>query len=296
MKRTYLTLLTTGVFFLIVAAGISPAEASSKNFLWHLESPSGRQAYIMGSIHLAHAGLYPLDRALTEAFADSELLVVEINTEGLPAGTMERFVADHGFVRDRRPLPERLSSRTGQALTSSGYYQPQMAQMTPWMAALVIQMEVMRRNGFSSEYGLDKHFIGEAKKRGLRILELETLDEQMGMLVNMSEKEADLFLLSSLLEMDDLPQIMRTFLNTWKSGDIDGFAGAFFGEYDKYPELRPVLDIIIFRRNREMASKINGLVAMEGGVCFIVVGAGHLVGEGSILSDLHQWGWKVRQL
>lgn len=250
----------------------------------------------MGSIHLANAGLYPLDKALTEAFADSELLVVEINTEDLPAGTMERFVAGHGFVSDRRPLPERLSPRTSQALTSSAYYHRRMDRMTPWMAALVIQAELMRRHGFSSEYGIDKYFIEEAKKRKIRILELETLDEQMGMLVNMSEKEADLFLLSSLLEMDQAPKIMRTFFDTWKNGDIGGFAGAFFEEYDKYPELRPILDIIIFRRNQEMAAKINELAAAEEGVCFIVVGAGHLVGDDSILAELRQWGWKASQL
>lgn len=289
--------LATAAVFLFLLAWGAPlrAEPEPKHFLWSLESPQGRPAYILGSIHLAYSGLYPLDVEIMNAFGEAEALVVEINTEDMDLGTMQRFILEHGLARDARPLPERLTPRTRQALESSGLYGLHLASMAPWLAALTIQVEVMERNGFRAEYGLDKFFIDEAKRRRLRILELESLEDQMGMLVSMSPEVADLFLLSSLLEMDELPRTMRTFLETWQRGDVAGFGRAFFDEYEKYPELVPVLDIIIFRRNRDMAAKIDRLAAAEAGPLFIVIGAGHLVGEGSVLDELAGRGWRARQ-
>lgn len=282
------------LFFL--GAGQLAAAEEAKNFLWRLDSPQGRQAYIMGSLHLAHAGLYPLNDKIMEAFGQSDFLVVEINSEDMDPALMERFIKDHGYVAGGRPLAERLSEKTSRALKDSGFYQNRMAAMTPWLAALAIQVEVMHKQGFRAEYGLDKYFIDRAKERKIRILELENLDQQMGMLVEMSQEEDDLFLLSTLLEMDDLPKVMTAFLDSWAAGNVDGFAEAFFKEYHKYPELKPLLDIIIFRRNQEMAAKIENLMNEEAGVGFIVIGAGHLISDRSVLAELVGKGWRASQL
>lgn len=296
LRAGYLREFFLAALLLFAVAACSPVAASAENFLWRLESPQGRPAYIMGSIHLAHAGLYPLNGVLTKSFEEATVLVVEINTADMAPGVLENFVLKHGYAPGRAPLPERLSSQTRQALKASGFYKPQMDVMTPWLAALVVQVEALHRHGFKAEFGLDKYFMAEARKRKIRILELETIEEQMGMLVNMNEREADLFLLSTLLEIKNAPRTMRTFLESWSGGDTEGFARAFFEDYNKYPELRPVLDLIIFGRNRAMTAKIDRLVAREEGLCFIVVGAGHLVGEQSVLSGLRDLGWKASQM
>lgn len=281
---------------LFMLSAIAPTEAAARNFLWRLKSPQGGQAYIMGSIHLAHQGLYPLNKEVMDAFGEANLLVVEINSEDMNPALMARFIQDHGFVSDKPPLPERLAEKTREALKNSGLYEAGMARMAPWLAALTIQVEVLNDQGFRAEYGLDTFFINRAKERKLRILELETLEQQMGMLTEMSAEEADLFLFSTLVEMDELPKVMRNFLGSWQNGDIDAFAEAFFEEYHKYPELKPLLDLIIFRRNQEMAAKIEDLMFQEDGFCFIVVGAGHLVGDRSILAELQSRGWQAEQL
>lgn len=274
-----------------------PAAAQDeKNFIWRLDSPRGGQAYIAGSLHLAHQGLYPLNEKIMKAFGESDFLLVEINSEDIDPAALASYIRAKGYVAGGRPLPERLSERTAQALKNSGFYQAAMAPMTPWLAALTIQVEALRQKGFKAEYGLDKYFIDLAKKRKIRILELENLEQQMGMLVEMSPPEADLFLLSTLMEMDELPQVMKALLENWEMGKVDDFAKVFFAEYNKYPELKPLLEKIIFRRNQDMAATIEDLTSRESGVGFIVVGAGHLVGSRSILAELAGRGWRASQL
>ncbi|MGE5894163.1 MAG: TraB/GumN family protein, partial [bacterium] len=61
------------------------------------------------------------------------------------------------------------------------------------------------------------------------------------------------------------------------------------------PAIEPVYEKIIYKRNEGMASKIEGLLKTER-TCFIVVGAGHLVGKKSIIELLRPKGYSIRQL
>ncbi len=283
--------LLLAALWLVSAA--APAEAG--NFLWRVTSKNGGEAYLFGSVHLAHAGIYPLRDPITEAFERSGSLAVEIDIDGLPPGVLNGYLLAHGFSPDPRPLLERLTPATREALDESGFYRPEMAPLQPWLAALNIQLTVMREHGFEPEYGLDKFFIAQAKGRGVPVLDLETLDDQLKPLAEMSGAESDLFLRSVVLEMDELPATLRTFLDTWNSGDVQGFGEVFFREYDRYPELVPLLDKIIIRRNHRLTARINSLLDRRPPV-FIVVGAGHLVGEQGILALLTARGHTVTQM
>jgi len=289
--------LRTAICALVLAmAWFAASPLMAENFLWQVTAPKGGRIYIMGSIHLAHEGLYPLRDPIMRAFAESSALAVEIDTEALPLEAMATFITTHGLALDQSPLPERLTEATRALLESSGYYNSStMARMTPWLAALTIQVDELGARGFESKYGLDAYFISLARARKVPVISLETLDDQMGMLAEMTDHESDLFLKSTLLEMEDLPRTVQAFLDTWNSGDVAGFARVFFEEYDKYPDLVPLLDKIIYRRNEKMAAKINRLLSRKT-VCFVVVGAGHLVGDRSILAHLAARGYTITQL
>ena len=281
---------------IVAAVWLTASPLMAENFLWQIADPKGGRAYIMGSVHLAHEGLYPLRDPIMKAFADSSALAVEIDMDALPPDALPAFIITHGLSRDQRPLPERLTEGTRTLLENSGHYNSlTMARMTPWLAALNIQVDELVARGFESKYGLDEYFINLAKTRKMPIVSLETLDDQMSMLTEMSDHEADLFLKSTLLEINDLPETIGAFLDTWNRGDVAGFTQVFFQEYDKYPDLLPLLDKIIFRRNEKIAAKINRLISRKT-VYFIVVGAGHLVGDRSVLAHLAARGYTITQL
>lgn len=279
----------------VITAGLlKPAE--DRHFLWRVTSPEGRPAYILGSIHLADRELYPLSPAIEQAFTEAAALVVELNTDEMSGAVIDSFIMEHGLSSDQAPLPQRLSAETRAALEKSGFYSWEMSRFQPWLAALTIQAEVLERHGFISRYGLDRHFIAQARQRRMKVVELESPEEQLGLLAGMSAEEADLFLRATVLELEELPKTMRAFLQSWRQGDVDAFSRIFFQEYDTYPELLPLLDKIIFQRNQKMAVRIAELVPQNSGILYVVIGGGHLVGRGSVLDLLTDRGFKVEQV
>ena len=266
------------------------------NFLWQVESPGGGRAYILGSIHLARAGLYPLAEPIMASFRNSRQLAVELDVEALDQAELTAYVSRHGLADDGRPPEERLSPETLEILRQSPFKTDHLKALKPWLAALTLQLDVMRQYGYGEEYGLDRFFLEEAKRRGLAIIELESLAEQMDPLAEMTALESDLFFRATVLELSELSNIMETMFEAWRNGDTEKFARIFFQEYDKYPELTPLLDRVIFRRNEKMAARIDKLLSPAGGPCFIVIGAGHLAGPGSVLELLAEKGHRLTQM
>lgn len=266
------------------------------NFLWHVESAAGGEAYILGSIHLAQPGLYPLAEPIMDSFQRSQHLVVELDIEALDQNEVLTYVRQHGLANDGRGLNERLSPQTRKILAQSPFQTERFRTLKPWMAALSLQMEVIRQHGYDEEYGLDRFFLRQARGRAMNIVELESLGEQMAPLAEMSEGESDLFFRATILELKDFPEIMGAMFTAWQKGDAAEFARIFFQEYNVYPELVPILDKVIFRRNDAMAARLEKLLSQADGPYFVVIGAGHVAGPGSVLEILADTGHRIEQL
>jgi uncharacterized protein YbaP (TraB family) len=58
--------------------------------------------------------------------------------------------------------------------------------------------------------------------------------------------------------------------------------------------LVPIYEKLIYERNRRMVSKIEGYLRGNGSY-FVVVGAGHLIGEQGIVKALEKKGFRVEQ-
>lgn len=291
LKIRFWAAMWAAFFILCLAPPLLAAD-----FLWRAQSPEGGRAYILGSIHVARDDLYPLPEGIMAAFADSRQLVVEMDVEALEEAELLAYVREHALAKDGLTLTERLSPATLEILQQSGFSVERFKPLKAWMAAMTLQVEIMREQGYNEDNGLDRFFLKAAKSRGLKIVELETLPEQMGPLVEMNPEESDLFFRATILELNDLSRIMEGMFAAWRQGDAAAFEDIFFQEYDKYPELVPILEKVIFRRNETMAAGIEELLARPGQPYFVVVGAGHLVGPGSVLEILAESGHTVEQL
>jgi uncharacterized protein len=58
---------------------------------------------------------------------------------------------------------------------------------------------------------------------------------------------------------------------------------------------RPIYEKLIYKRNRNMARKIEGFLGTNG-TYFVVVGAAHLLGDRGIIQLLREKGYTVEQL
>ena len=77
--------------------------------LWELTGTSNR-IKVLGSIHLLRESDYPLAPAITQAFADADVVLMEIDMDDLDPLASSQAIATLAQDPDGRQLPELLGS------------------------------------------------------------------------------------------------------------------------------------------------------------------------------------------
>ena len=78
----------------------------------------------------------------------------------------------------------------------------------------------------------------------------------------------------------------------WKQGDADNLYKLLFKSFEDYPQIE---DRLLLQRNKDWVLKIEKM-RKEKKDMIIIVGAGHLIGPGSVVELLKKNGYKVKQL
>ena len=278
------------------AAAQAPAE-SGKLFLWEAVGEKGK-AYLLGSIHLAREDLYPLDEVIETAFAQSENLVVEVDINQLDDGALQLQALGTGIYGDGRSLESELSSdalgKLQSFLKERGLPFGPFSIMKPWLAAVSVTAMETLRLGYKPEFGIDKHFLDQAEREGKPVSALETADFQIRLLSESSEDLQVLFLTHTLDDVKRIPEVVDELVTAWKQGDAKTIENVLL-EAAGDVRLKPLYDKIFYRRNIDMTSKIADLID-SGGSWFVVVGAGHLVGDDGIILLLGDRQFDIRQV
>ncbi|MFH1091833.1 MAG: TraB/GumN family protein [Pseudomonadota bacterium] len=268
--------------------------AGARSFIWEI-SQGGKVLYLMGSMHLAKPDLYPLAKEIQQAFDRSGLLVVEADIKPEDQDRIQELTRTNGLYPQGETLSGGLSSKTRAKMKELGIDPAEFDHYRPWLAAILLQIQKYLDLGLDPKYGVDRYFLDQARGRK-PILELEGAMYQMKLFARLSAGEQELFLYATLVELANLSAVMDQAIKAWSEGDAEKFEYLFFKDYKEYPELEPVAEKLIFQRNREMQSKIEGYLSNSGQTHFVVVGALHLVGEPGIIAGLKNKGWQVRQL
>ena len=276
------------------AAAAQPAPA--KHFLWKATS-GGHTAWLLGSVHVASEAMYPLAPAIEAAFAASPTLVVEADIDAPDNTRMQAQIMEKGLYPPEQSLkgniPPPLYAKVEKNLPSLGIPVSVADRMRPWLLALTVTALRMQQLGLQAEYGIDLHFLKQARGRK-EILELESADFQIQLLSGFPAELQRLFLEQTLDDPLSTKEEVEKMIRCWRAGDAAGIEDLIFSERRTSPELEPVFVKLFDERNGPMADKIAGWLR-AGKDCLVIVGAGHLVGEGGILRRLSDHGIAVEQ-
>ena len=114
------------------------------------------------------------------------------------------------------------------------------------------------------------------------------------MLNRFSDEYQDLFLQYTLLDLDQVGEKTDRIIRAWSGGDAETMEEILSESVREHPRLMPVFEALFYQRNATMAAKIEEYLKEEGKF-FVVVGAGHLVGEKGIVELLKRKGFPVEQ-
>lgn len=279
------------------AASLAPQNSTTENkgFLWKV-SDSNSSIYLLGSVHFANADYYPMSRAINAAFKASDTLAVEVDISNLDPTRTQQLLLHMGNYQDQRTLKDELSPDTYQKLETylANARLPirLVEKQKPGMLIMSLTSLELAKLGMSPEFGIDQHFLKLAKGNK-PIVELETLQQQLDLLLNI--EDPDQAMTQTLEEFPTFPELASKLFNAWQSGDTTQMEQLLIDEpLQKYPDSKPFFDKMFTERNLTMTDKITGYLEQDSTV-FVVVGAGHLIGEGGIVSLLKEAGFKTQR-
>lgn len=284
-----------GLAFCCLCAIGSTAADPALHSLWEIHGKHNT-VYLLGSIHVLRASDYPLAPAVINAYANAKALYMEVNMEELNGDSVRQEMLSSALMPEDKQLPSVLGkeryTRAYSLAHSVGVELPSFDQFAPWFAAEAISQLQLMKLGFQPQSGVEMYFLEKAKSDGKSIAGLESIHDQIALFQNMPlDAQAD-YLISSLEQAHDLPQEVDAMVLAWQHGDTAWFANEIKSELGKDPKL---YQSVLVARNRKWLPKIEALLNDDRNY-LVIVGTGHLVGQGSVIELLKKDGIGATQL
>jgi uncharacterized protein YbaP (TraB family) len=148
--------------------------------------------------------------------------------------------------------------------------------------------------GLPAEGGVDLRFVARAEGH-LPIVALETPEFQLSLLDALPIDVQARMLTEVLDHQSATAAHSAKLFEAWRAGDLDVIEAEVLGPGRSDPKLRDFHDRVYLERNRAMAARIDELLREEK-TWFVVVGAGHMVGDEGIPTLLERRGHRVTRV
>jgi len=281
--------------FVLLFYAVSSFAENDRAFFWQVTSPTAT-VYLLGSIHFADESFYPLRKKIVSAFEQADNLVVELDVNSIDVNQYSRVIQAQGSYPAGDSIASHVSAKTlvqlKQVLADLGVSYDVIKQQKPGVIVLTLTAVQAIKLGLDAGSGIDQYFLSRVKSK--KIIELESLQQQLDLFVFAPNQE--LLLRESLDSFDDADDFVDEMISAWKLGDESAMKKLLFEDAIKEsPAFSAIYEALFFKRNRQMSKKIRALLAGKK-VSFVVVGAGHLVGDKGIVHLLKAQDFKVERL
>jgi uncharacterized protein YbaP (TraB family) len=265
-------------------------------YLWEYKTASAT-VYLAGSVHILKQGLYPLPRQLDEAFAVADRLVLEIDSSQYTPQQLQSKVMQFGLLPTGQTLDQVLDADLYAQLDvftrQFGLPLAQLAMLKPALVTQQLAVLALSSIGYDPTIGVEQYFTAQAN--GKTILELESMDFQLDLLMNQPMDIQVQMVRDTLDQMDDFDSVTADLMAAWFSGDDALFQQAFDAQSGASELSAEFLRELMDKRNVGMVAKIEQYLQSEG-TYLVLVGAAHFIGDKGIIALLEDKGIKGRRI
>ena len=239
-------------------AGVAAELVNGKGVLWRVSAPGGAPSYVFGTVHLSDPRVINLPEPVAEAFRSAKHLAVELKTT--PQVRLQLSAAM--LLTDSRSLDQilgpELFARVVTAAQAYGLHPVQLKLFKPWglIAVFAVPPAEVTRNLRGAE-PLDLWLQSQAERRGMTVLGLETVEEQLAVFNSLSEADQVAMLESTLDVQGDVDGWFERLLGHYLARDIAAIY-ALMSEQSDSLDPRLAADFekrLIDRRNAAMAER-----------------------------------------
>ncbi len=274
----------------------------AQGLLWRIEKPGRAASYLFGSIHSTDDRALALARAAAVYIADVKTVATELGgpfdsfaKAELGAAMMVKALAKEGDTLaaigapDDRALVEKyLAGRgVGGALAH---------HLKLWFLAALTAAPACEAVRQQSDLPIvDEFFARTARDKGVKVVAIETIEEQTDVLASIDSALAATVLISSAKRPDLDDDMYATLLSLYARQIPGEILPVIDASGILTPEESEAEDAFATRllgaRNQVMAERLAPL--LESGPVFIAVGALHLIGKEGLIERLRAKGFSV---
>ena len=291
--RRFLTLLMAALSCQAWIAGGASAEPKKDGApaMWAV-SDEDNTIYLFGTFHLLPKGTDWQRPAFEEAIAQTSITFLEADA-GSPeaAAKIGALIQQYGLNPPGVTLSETLGPE--RAAQFEAFLEPYglpfegLEAFKPWLAILTVTQAAYASAGLDAASGVEPAILAIAESQDDTLGFLETAETQV---IALSRLNTDELLASfdvSLDQLINLEDIILEGVEAWRVGDLEALDAVLLEETREQAPL--TYEVIFTERNANWTAQIEAMLADDQDR-FLAVGAGHLIGPGSVIEMLTEKG------
>jgi uncharacterized protein YbaP (TraB family) len=269
--------------------------------LWKIERDGHPTSYLFGTVHLTDERVTRLSPAVESALGEAKTIALEVSdlSEKSTTSVIAKSTPLVMFTDGQR-LDKMLSDTEYQTvkniISRSGMPADLAALFKPWIVTMILSVsDCELAKVQKGARVLDMKIAEIGKERGLNVVGLETIPEQLQALAAVPQEQQLKMLRASLKFADRTDDMMETLVQLYLNRKISAavpFQIALAKEVgvgdDAFAGFQQKL---LIERNAKMEASAEPL--LEQGAVFIAVGALHLPGEKGLVALLREAGYTV---
>ena len=283
MARRYLLL-----FALLVALPVCGDAPFSKGLLFRVQFDNETPSYLFGTMHSDHPDVVRIPAVVKQAFDDSRVLVLETSLDPENLVVAMALMVSEEQQDLQSLLGESVYRRCLAAAEDAGIAEPALPYFRPWALAMLFSVPSFENGRF-----LDWVLYQAAQERGKQVQTLESAQEQLAGLSDLSLEDQLALLEDALNNRPELPMFFRKLKAAYLERDLGALVSLSREGYQQQDagRIARLEEALIYARNRRMSDRLDDL--LSGGGRFVAVWALHLPGNQGLLALLQSKGFRV---
>jgi uncharacterized protein len=293
-------------------AGVAAAESAraddlvnADGLMWRIEKPGLAPSYLFGTIHSTDESALDIARRAAQFIDGAKIVATElggpmdsIGKANITAATLARALdRDHDTFEDAIAPEDR--ERVEKFVASVGYPPEFAHHLKPWFLAILTAIPTCEAEREAHDLPEVDQFLAEtAKESGVKVIGLETPDEQLAAIAAVSPRVAATLLTLAARDPglnDDLYATMLRLYRESRPTEILAVSDAVGGlnEAERAAEDEFMRELLQ-GRNSIMAER--AAAPLSSGGAFIAVGALHLSGRTGLVERFRGSGYTVTKV
>ena len=278
---------------------MAPTTLSSHPLLWKIQGD--HPSYIFGTIHIPDARVLAFPKSVSDAIDGCDELYTEVPMDMATQLSVAGQMLLPGGKTLENVLPKKLFKKLEGLFSAKGFPFAPLNRMKIWaITAQVVLLDHLME--FASKQPLDMVIYLRAQKKGKKVGGIETVKEQLDVFDSLTMEEQIRMLKQTLEQLDEFhakgSDPVTELLEAYLKGDEKKLYDTMMETYDpKNPLDRKIMKRLFFDRNTHMAERMAKKISENKDTkFFFAVGAGHLLGDTGVISQLRKKGLKLSRV